>query len=186
VLFTVGHGRLDRPQLAELLTGAGVHALVDVRRSPGSRTNQDARKEELSRWLPDLGIDYRWEQRLGGRRRLPAGEPSLDPWWTVPAFRAYAAHTRTLEFTATLDDVMAQATSGRVAIMCAESLWWRCHRRLIADVVMLTRSRSVRHLIPRPATRARAERAELSALLRRHDDRDADPIRHIVDRHGAA
>jgi uncharacterized protein (DUF488 family) len=148
VLFTVGHGRLDRRQLGELLTGAGVHVLVDVRRYPGSRTNADVRREELSRWLPDLGIDYRWEQRLGGRRRLAAGERSLDPWWTVPAFRAYAAHTRTPAFTAALDGVMDQAAATCVAIMCAESVWWRCHRRLIADVVMLTQSRLVRHLMP--------------------------------------
>lgn len=148
VLFTVGHGSLDRHQLGGLLTGAGVHALVDVRRFPASRSNADARREELSRWLPVLGIGYRWDQRLGGRRRLPAGEVSLDPWWTVPAFRAYAAHTRTLEFVAALDDVMVQAASGRVAIMCAESVWWRCHRRLIADVVVLTRGHAVTHLMP--------------------------------------
>jgi uncharacterized protein (DUF488 family) len=139
---------LDRPRLAELLTCANIHALVDVRRFPASRTNRDARREELSRWLPDVGIGYRWEQRLGGRRRLSVGETSLDPWWTVPAFRAYAAHTRTPEFTAALDDLMAQAGSARVAIMCAESMWWRCHRRLIADVVMLTRAHAVRHVMP--------------------------------------
>lgn len=148
VLFTVGHGRLDRRQLGELLTGADVHALVDVRRFPGSRANPDARREELSHWLPDVGIGYRWEQRLGGRRRLPAGEVSLDSWWTVPAFRAYAAHTRTLEFAAALDDIMTQAGSAHVAVMCAESVWWRCHRRLIADVVVLTRGRRVTHVMP--------------------------------------
>jgi uncharacterized protein (DUF488 family) len=139
---------LDRRQLAELLTGAGVRALVDVRRFPRSRTNLDVSQEELAHWLPDVGIGYRWEQRLGGRRRLPAGEVSLDPWWTVPAFRAYAAHTRTLEFRAAVDDVMAQEGLARVAIICSESLWWRCHRRLIADVVVLTRGRAVRHVMP--------------------------------------
>jgi uncharacterized protein (DUF488 family) len=79
---------------------------------------------------------------------LPAGETSLDPWWTVAAFRAYAAHTRTLEFTAALDDVVIQTSSTRVAIMCAETLWWRCHRRLVADVVVMTRARAVRHVMP--------------------------------------
>jgi uncharacterized protein (DUF488 family) len=148
VLFTVGHGNLDRRSLGVLLTGAGIQVLVDVRRFPGSRTNSDMRRDELSRWLPDLGIDYRWEQRLGGRRSLPAGEPSLDPWWTVAAFRAYAAHTRTLEFTAALDDVVIQTGSTRVAIMCAETLWWRCHRRLVADVVVMTRACAVRHVMP--------------------------------------
>ena len=148
VLFTVGHGNMDRPSLGGLLIGAGIHLLVDVRRFPGSRANPDVRRDELSRWLPDLGIDYRWEQRLGGRRRLPAGETSLEPWWTVAAFRAYAAHTRTLEFTAALDDVVIRTGSTRVAIMCAETLWWRCHRRLVADVVVLTRACPVRHVMP--------------------------------------
>ena len=148
MLLTVGHGSLDRESLGQLLIGAGVRVLVDVRRFPGSRTNPDARRDELSRWLPDLGIDYRWEQRLGGRRRLPAAETSLDPWWMVPAFRAYAAHTRTLEFTAALDDLVTRTGPGRVAIMCAEVLWWRCHRRLIADVVVLARARAVRHVMP--------------------------------------
>jgi uncharacterized protein (DUF488 family) len=79
---------------------------------------------------------------------LPAGETSLDPWWTVPAFRAYAAHTRTLEFKAALGDLITRTGSERVAIMCAEILWWRCHRRLIADVVVLTRAGTVRHVMP--------------------------------------
>ena len=148
VLFTVGHGNLDRRSLGGLLTGADIHALVDVRRFPGSRTNPDMRRDELSRWLPDLGIDYRWEQRLGGRRRLPADQTSLDPWWTVAAFRAYAAHTRTPEFAAALDDVVIQTSCTRVAIMCAETLWWRCHRRLVADVVVMTHARAVRHVMP--------------------------------------
>ena len=148
LLLTVGHGGLGREGLGRLLTGAGVQALVDVRRFPGSRTHPDVRRDQLSRWVPDLGIDYRWDQRLGGRRRLPAGEPTLDPWWTVPAFRAYAAHTRTLEFTAALDDLIPRTHSERVVIMCAEILWWRCHRRLIADVVVLARARPVRHVMP--------------------------------------
>ena len=148
MLFTIGHGSSDRLTLGGRLAGASIDAVVDVRRFPGSRTNPDVRREALSHWLPDLGIGYRWEQRLGGRRRLPAGEPSPDPWWTVAAFRAYAAHTRTVEFAAALEDVMIQAGSARVAIMCAETLWWRCHRRLIADVVVLTRARPVRHVMP--------------------------------------
>jgi uncharacterized protein (DUF488 family) len=110
--------------------------------------DHDARREELARWLPDLGIGYQWEQRLGGRRRLPASATSVDRWWTVAAFRAYAAHTRTAEFASALDDVMALAGSASVALMCAESLWWRCHRRLIADVVVLTRAYAVRHIMP--------------------------------------
>ena len=108
-LLTTGHGRADRHELGERLTGAGVQLLVDVRRFPGSRNNPDVAREALEGWLPELGIGYRWDERLGGRRRLPPGEPVVDDWWTVAQFAAYAAHTRTPEFTAALDDVLAEA-----------------------------------------------------------------------------
>src|SRR5215204_35576 len=97
-LLTVGHGPQDRAALGALLTAAGVEQLVDVRRFPGSRNNPDVAREALQDWLPGLGIGYCWEERLGGRRRLPRGEPVEDGWWTVPQFAAYAIHTRTPEF----------------------------------------------------------------------------------------
>ena len=147
-LLTVGHGPDDQHRLGERLTAAGVQELVDVRRFPGSRTNPDVRREALAEWLPDLGIAYRWEQRLGGRRRLPPGEPVVDDWWTVTQFAAYAAHTRTAEFADALADVLAAASARTVAVMCSESVWWRCHRRLIADVVVLRRGLPVEHLMP--------------------------------------
>jgi uncharacterized protein (DUF488 family) len=147
-LLTVGHGTHDRDGLAALLTGAGVELLVDVRRFPGSRTHPDLRREALEQWLPEAGIGYRWDERLGGRRKLPPGEPVEDGWWTVPQFAAYAAHTRTPEFGAALDEVLAQAAEATVAVMCSESVWWRCHRRLIADVAVLARGVPVQHLMP--------------------------------------
>jgi uncharacterized protein (DUF488 family) len=147
VLLTVGHGRLDRDGLARLLTGAGVAHLVDVRRYPGSRTNPDSTRVALEGWLPEAGIGYRWDERLGGRRRLPAGEVSRDPWWRVEQFRAYAAHTRTSEFRAGLGDLLDEAGRIAVAVMCSESVWWRCHRRLVADVATLAHHVPVRHLM---------------------------------------
>ncbi len=96
---------------------------------------------------------YRSDVRLGGRRRLPAGAPSADPWWTVEAFRAYAAHTRSEEFAAGLADLLADLGSSRTAVMCSESVWWRCHRRLIADVAVLLHGVEVRHLMPDGALR---------------------------------
>jgi uncharacterized protein (DUF488 family) len=147
-LLTVGHGPDDRIALAERLTGAAVGLLVDVRRFPGSRNNPDVRREALAEWLPDAGIGYRWEERLGGRRSLPKGEPVADAWWTVAQFAAYAAHTRTPEFAAALDEVLAEASAGTVAVMCSESVWWRCHRRQIADVAVLGRGVPVTHLMP--------------------------------------
>jgi uncharacterized protein (DUF488 family) len=147
-LLTVGHGPEDRDRLGARLSGAGITSLVDVRRFPGSRNNPDVRREELAVWLPAAGIGYRWEERLGGRRRLPSDEPVADAWWTVAQFAAYAAHTRTPEFGAALDDLLAEAATATVAVMCSESVWWRCHRRLIADVAVLGRAVPVSHLMP--------------------------------------
>jgi uncharacterized protein (DUF488 family) len=147
-LLTFGHGPDDRVRLGDRLTAAGIEELVDVRRFPGSRSNPDVGRDVLAAWLPGRGVGYHWEARLGGRRRLPAGEPVADGWWTVAQFAAYAAHTRTPEFAAALDEVLAAAQGRRVAVMCSESVWWRCHRRLIADVVVLGRSQPVEHLMP--------------------------------------
>jgi uncharacterized protein (DUF488 family) len=147
-LLTVGHGPDDRNRLGARLTGASVQAVVDVRRFPGSRSNPDVARDALAAWLPAAGIGYRWEERLGGRRRLPPGEPVADGWWTVAQFAAYAAHTRTPEFTAALDEVLAEAAGAVVAVMCSEFVWWRCHRRLIADVAVLGRGVPVAHLMP--------------------------------------
>ncbi|MFG1651413.1 DUF488 family protein [Micromonospora sp. NPDC049275] len=147
-LLTVGHGTADRVRLGELLAEAGVDLVVDVRRYPASRTTPDVRREELERWLPERGIDYRWEPRLGGRRHTPAGEPEPDTWWTVAAFRAYARYTRTPEFEAALAGVLTDACRRTTAVMCSESLWWRCHRRLIADVAVLGHETPVTHLLP--------------------------------------
>jgi uncharacterized protein (DUF488 family) len=147
-LLTLGHGPRDRAALGSSLTTAGIGRIVDVRRFPGSRNNPDVRTEALAEWLPALGVGYRWDERLGGRRSLPAGAPVADGWWTVAQFAAYAAHTRTAEFTAALDDLLAESAGATVAVMCSESVWWRCHRRLIADVAVLTRGEPVAHLMP--------------------------------------
>jgi uncharacterized protein (DUF488 family) len=147
-LLTVGHGPQDRATLGARLAAAGVERLVDVRRFPGSRNNPDVSRESLAGWLPALGNGYRWDERLGGRRRLAPGEPVEDGWWTVAQFAAYAAHTRTPVFAAALDEVLTESGSATVAVMCSESVWWRCHRRLIADVAVLARGAPVTHLMP--------------------------------------
>lgn len=146
-ILTCGHGTLDRGGLAALLTGAGAEQVVDVRRFPGSRRNPDVARDAMSQWLPEAGVDYHWEPRLGGRRRIPAEEdPDADRWWRVEAFRAYAAYTRTDDFRDGLRDLLRIADAGQTAIMCSESLWWRCHRRLIADALVLLCDVPVRHL----------------------------------------
>lgn len=150
VLLTVGHGRLNRDELGGNMQTAGVEAVIDVRSYPGSRANSDAARAELTSWLPERGISYRWDNRLGGRRHLGKEEDaaSLDTWWRVAAFRAYAAHTRSAEFHEAMTDLVQQARSEQVAIMCSESVWWRCHRRIIADVAVLAYGLEVSHLMP--------------------------------------
>jgi uncharacterized protein (DUF488 family) len=146
-MLTFGHGRLDREELACLLTGAGVEQLVDVRRFPGSRSNPAAAQGQVEDLARELAITYRHEERLGGRRRLSTEEDASSPdsWWRVAQFRAYAAWTRTPEFRAGLDDLLA--LDGTVAIMCSEAVWWRCHRRIVADVLVLEHGRNVQHLM---------------------------------------
>ncbi|MGP3988374.1 DUF488 domain-containing protein [Streptomyces sp. 3N207] len=143
-LLTVGHGTAGREELARLLDDAGVRSVVDVRTAPGSRRNPDAHREALREWLPERGIDYRWEQRLGGFRRAAPDAP--DTFWHNASFRGYAGHTRSPEFLAAMDDLLRDAAEIRTAVMCGESVWWRCHRRLIADFAVLARGRTVLHL----------------------------------------
>ena len=145
-LLTVGHGRLDASQLGTLLQHASVELVVDIRRFPGSRRNPDIASGPLEARLDQDGIGYRWDARLGGRRSEPPG-PSADPWWQVAAFRAYAEHTRTPEFQDGLRELLTSVAEHRVAVMCSESVWWRCHRRIVADVVALTTDIPVRHLM---------------------------------------
>ena len=148
-LVTFGHGTADQQRLGDLLRAAGVGHVVDVRRFPGSRRHPHTASDQLAAWLPAHGIAYRWEPRLGGRRRVPPEDAGADPWWRVEAFAAYAAHTRTDEFRAAvaelLDEVRSRAGAA-TAVMCSESLWWRCHRRLIADVLVLLHDVPVEHL----------------------------------------
>lgn len=154
MLLTFGHGRLDGDGLRTLLTDAGVGLVVDIRRFPGSRANPAASRDAIEGELAAGGIRWCWEERLGGRRRLSAAEDaaSADRWWRVAAFRAYAAWTRTPEFAAGLASVLADVAAGddaggRTAIMCSEAVWWRCHRRVVADVATLLHGMDVRHLM---------------------------------------
>ncbi|WP_199423213.1 DUF488 domain-containing protein [Actinotalea solisilvae] len=145
-LLTFGHGTLAQDAIAAVLRGAGVERLVDVRRFPGSRRHPHVASDAMAQWLPDAGVAYRWEPRLGGRRRSDPEEADVDPWWQVDAFRAYAAHTRTDDFREALGEVLAGAAEARTAVMCSETVWWRCHRRLISDVVVLLHDVPVQHL----------------------------------------
>jgi len=144
-LITFGHGTASAERIAELLQSAGVTALIDVRIAPGSRHNPHMARAELERWLPANGISYRWEKRLGGFRRPAPDSP--DVAWRETAFRGYAGHMRQPGFLAAIDELLAPAGARHQAVMCSESLWWRCHRRLIADFAEIARGVPVRHLM---------------------------------------
>jgi uncharacterized protein (DUF488 family) len=144
-LLTFGHGTANAAELERLLRGAEVCALVDVRTAPGSRRNPDAARDALSARLPEAGVAYRWEPRLGGWRRARPDTP--DTGLRNAAFAGYAAHMRTPEFLSAIDELLSEAALRRTAVMCAESVWWRCHRRLIADHVELVHGVRVRHLM---------------------------------------
>jgi uncharacterized protein (DUF488 family) len=133
-IFTVGHSTRSAAELLELLRDAEIHALADVRAYPGSRRHPQFARAELARWLPEAGIAYVHLPQLGGRRRVdPSSREAAG--WREQAFRAYAQHMRTAEFAAGLEQLEQLGRTQPTAIMCAEALWWRCHRRLIADAL---------------------------------------------------
>ena len=143
-VWTVGHSTRTFDELARTLEEARIELVVDVRRFPGSRRLPQFESAALRAELETRDIDYRWIPALGGRRR-PAPD-SVNTAWTHPAFRAYADHIETEEFAEGLFELLMLAGGLRTAIMCAEVLWWRCHRRIIADV-LVSLGLTVEHLI---------------------------------------
>jgi uncharacterized protein (DUF488 family) len=132
-VWTIGHSTRSAGELIAVLTSHGIEAVADVRRFPGSRRLPQFGEHALARELATHGIDYRWIPALGGRRRSSTDSPNTG--WRHPAFRAYAEYAMTEEFADGLFELMMIAGGLRTAIMCAEILWWRCHRRIIADVL---------------------------------------------------
>lgn len=143
-LLTVGHGALGSAELAELLASAGVQLVVDIRSAPGSRRHPHFGRDQMEQWLPAAEIDYRWEKDLGGHRRPVAG--SANTALRHPGFRGYADYMATGSFTAGLARLLDDAAARPTAAMCAETLWWRCHRRLVADAAVLLEGAAVYHL----------------------------------------
>jgi len=112
--------------------------VIDVRSIPRSRTNPQFNSPSLSGSLWDAGITYRHSPALGGRRRRSRGAtPSANTWWQNESFRNYADYAATDAFNAGFEELRALIREHRCAIMCAEAVWWRCHRRIIADYALL-------------------------------------------------
>lgn len=145
MLLTFGHGTADRDELLRLLQGAEVELVADIRTAPGSRRHPHVARAELESWLPQGGIDYRWYRDLGGFRRASADSP--DVVWRNASFRGYAEYARSAEFVAAVDGLLNDAATRLATVMCSESVWWRCHRRIVADFLVLARGIDVRHLM---------------------------------------
>jgi Uncharacterized conserved protein len=149
VVRTIGHGTRTTDELASLLVTAGVETLIDVRRYPAGRRQPHLAQERLAADLPEEGIGYEWWGEALGGRRLVAGATPPDTGWRSPSFAAYSAYMSTPEFRTALTELEGRAKAGEsLAIMCAETVWWRCHRRLIADALTLD-GFEVEHIIDR-------------------------------------
>ncbi|HEX7087624.1 MAG TPA: DUF488 domain-containing protein [Vicinamibacterales bacterium] len=155
-VHTVGHSTRPLDELVAVLTSAGVTRLLDVRSIPRSRTNPQFNIDVLPAALAPHGIDYRHLAALGGRRSSRRDVPSRNLRWQHPAFRAYADYAATPAFRSGLELLESLALERPSAIMCAEAVWWRCHRRLIADS-LIVRGWTVMHLMG-------VERAEVARL----------------------
>jgi uncharacterized protein (DUF488 family) len=142
-IYTVGHSTRTLDELVAVLTAAGVRARVDVRTVPRSRRHPQFERDALADSLPARGISYRHEKDLGGFRRPSADSPNGG--WDHPAFRGYADYMLTRGFRDALTRLDAAAREVPTSVMCAEAQWWRCHRRLIADALVV-RGWTVLHL----------------------------------------
>ena len=151
--LTLGHGTLEEPALAQLIAQARIAHLVDVRTVPRSRRHPWVARERLALWVPErTGARYSWAGALGGFRKTSS--ESVNTGLRNPSFRGYADYMRTLPFIEALASLLAEAARESTAIMCSETLWWRCHRRLIADAAVLLHGAEVRHLAANGTTRA--------------------------------
>jgi uncharacterized protein (DUF488 family) len=142
---TIGHGTLSAENFALLLHGAHIDHVADVRSFPASRHNPQFGRDEMERWVPMAGIAYVWISELGGRRRPLLGSRHVA--LRNDAFRGYADYMETHAFLTGIEELLALAKSDSPTVMCSESLWWRCHRRLIADHLVLVRGIDVVHLM---------------------------------------
>ena len=131
VVWTVGHSTRSTSELLDLLREAGIEAVADVRRFAGSRRHPQFAAARLGADLEAAGISYRHLPDLGGRR--PVRPDSRNTAWRNRGFRGYADHMQSTEWLASMDELLALARRRRTAVMCAEAVWWRCHRQLIAD-----------------------------------------------------
>jgi len=143
-VWTIGHSTRSIDDFIQLLRSSGIENLVDVRSFAGSRRYPQFNKPNLSLALKKSGVDYYHFSKLGGRRKPSPDSKNIA--WRNPSFRAYADYMESEEFKQGIVELLALAGDKHTAIMCAEAVWWRCHRGLIADYLK-TRGSQVIHII---------------------------------------
>jgi uncharacterized protein (DUF488 family) len=130
-IWTIGHSTRSTEEFQNLLHSHSIEVLVDVRTYPGSRRYPHFNRENLASMLPSSGVEYIHLPQLGGRRT--PRKDSRNTAWNNAGFRGYADHMESSEFKEGIDTLLQLARERQTAVMCAEALWWRCHRGLIAD-----------------------------------------------------
>lgn len=151
--FTIGHSNRSLTELISLLKENGVEVLVDVRSWPQSRKYPHFNRDNLKKSLESKGIRYLWlGKELGGYRKAGLGDRSPNTAWNSIGFRNYADHTLTEEFRRGISRMIKCAEKQRVAYMCAEKFYWRCHRRIISDY-LVAKGHQVTHIIDPGETR---------------------------------
>ncbi|MFC5581410.1 DUF488 family protein [Rhodanobacter terrae] len=182
-IWTIGHSTRTLEEFLGLLSEYRIEAIADVRRFPGSRRYPHFARDALAETLPAHDIAYQWIPKLGGRRRVQPGSPNYA--WRNASFRGYADHLASAEFAEGLQELLILAAARRTALMCAEAVWWSCHRSLIADVLKL-RGIEVTHIIDathstaHPYTSpARIVDGRLSYALPRRDPPQPAPYPHV-------
>jgi uncharacterized protein (DUF488 family) len=161
--YTIGHSTRSVSELIALLQSAGVKLLADVRAIPRSRTNPQFNIDALPPELAATGIEYAHFPELGGRRGSAADSP--NDFWENDSFRNYADYAATEAFRAGLERLRKLGQRQSTAIMCAEAVWWRCHRRIIADY-LISAGESVFHILGA----GKIEPAKLTSAARRTTD----------------
>lgn len=162
MFHTIGHSNRTWADFTALLVAHGIQLVADVRRLPGSARYPQFNEEALAAGLGELGIDFRRSPGLAGRRPRSKEVPDqVNAWWQNRSFHNYADHAMSQEFAAALAELRDWGTTRNTAVMCAEALWWRCHRRIIADHLVAA-GEEVLHIVDI----RHAVRAELSAGAR--------------------
>jgi uncharacterized protein (DUF488 family) len=165
-LYTLGHSTRSLEELVAVLREWKVSTLVDIRKFARSRTNPQFDGDELALRLPERGIAYVPITALGGRRgKSTSADPSRNAGWQVSAFHNYADYAETEAFAQALEQLLSLAAQSTCAVLCAEAVWWRCHRRIVADYALL-RGLEVFHIFDRAKAQP-AERTPFARLDRR-------------------